>query len=104
MQFSGLQGVQNCLQAIRLALLHNNRGQGLKRTHHSGADAVLRVNSGQILRKCVLTRPNLQLPQGTTLLSQTYFILDELLIAGAVCDSNKSLVNKELQIHKDIFD
>ena len=35
---------------------------------------------------------------------KTYFILDELLIAGSVCESNKALVNKELQIHKDIFD
>ena len=35
---------------------------------------------------------------------QTYFILDELLIAGSIAESNKSLVNKELQIQKDVFD
>ena len=47
---------------------------------------------------------DLQLPQGKSWPIQTYFILDELIIAGSVCESNKNLVNKELQIHKDIFD
>jgi len=35
---------------------------------------------------------------------QTYFILDELLINGYNSESSKGLVNKELQIQKDIFD
>jgi hypothetical protein len=35
---------------------------------------------------------------------QTYFILDEILIAGYISESNKSLIYKELQIQKDLFD
>ena len=35
---------------------------------------------------------------------KTYFILDELLIAGYVSESSKSLINKELQIQKDLFE
>ena len=35
---------------------------------------------------------------------KTYFILDEILIAGYIGESNKHLINKELQIQKDLFD
>ena len=35
---------------------------------------------------------------------KTYFILDEILIAGYISESNKSLIYKELQIQKDLFD
>nr|VVW84840.1 unnamed protein product [Nymphaea colorata] len=37
-------------------------------------------------------------------ISKTYFILDEILIAGYISESNKSLIYKELQIQKDLFD
>lgn len=35
---------------------------------------------------------------------QTYFILDELVIAGYVSESNRKLVLKDLEYHKEIFD
>jgi len=35
---------------------------------------------------------------------KTYFILDELLIAGYISESNKNLINKDLQYQKEIFD
>jgi AP-1 complex subunit sigma 1/2 len=37
-------------------------------------------------------------------LIQTYFILDELMIAGYVSESNKNLINKDLQYQKEVFD
>lgn len=50
------------------------------------------------------TRSDLQLPQSNTHPMQTYFILDEILIAGYISESNKSIISKELQVQKDIFD
>jgi hypothetical protein len=35
---------------------------------------------------------------------QTYFIIDELIIAGYISESNKNLINKDLQYQKEIFD
>jgi len=103
-QFPGLQRVEDSLQAIRQSLLHHNRRQRRELANSFIAHAILRLGPGQILWKCLLTRPHLQFPQGKGYLSKTYFILDELLIAGSVCESNKSHIHKELQIHKDIFD
>ena len=37
-------------------------------------------------------------------MSQTYFILDELMIAGYVSESNKNQINKDLHYQKEIFD
>ena len=38
------------------------------------------------------------------MVSQTYFILDELLINGHVSESNKKMIIKDLEYQKEIFD
>lgn len=35
---------------------------------------------------------------------KTYFILDELVIAGYVCETSKKLILKDLEFQKEIFD
>ena len=37
-------------------------------------------------------------------INQTYFIIDELIMAGFVSESNKNLINNDLHYQKEVFD